>query len=278
MNNIRKIDTLLGEIALWGAEGFDDKVHENFTKLKAICEELNYTIADINSLLATIQAVNALGGIGLANLANGDILEWDSNTSKFKNTNLHSKTEKTTLADADEIAVASSADGFSLKKISWATIKTLLLSLFITKVTTPITGALVKINSLGNLVNSNIINKDNGNVLIGTTVDNGVDLLQVNGSIKSTYAPKFNQLASISGAANNLNTITTGGIYYITNDVLNIPFTEGFYLEVIPMDANKSWVMQRATSLGVSGSLPNTGRTFVRCFINNTAWSPWVEK
>lgn len=85
MNNIRKIDTLLGEIALWGAEGFDDKVHENFTKLKAICEELNYTIADINSLLATIQAVNALGGLGLTALSNGDLLVYDAATSKFKN-------------------------------------------------------------------------------------------------------------------------------------------------------------------------------------------------
>ena len=47
--------------------------------------------------------------------------------------NIHTKTEKTTLADADEVAVASSTDGFSLKKISWANIKATLLNLFVSK-------------------------------------------------------------------------------------------------------------------------------------------------
>lgn len=183
--SIRKIDKNIGTIPNWGDDDFDENVHKNFTDLKTIIPAINNTIDDINGLLATIQAVNALGGVGLVNLSNEDILEWDSALSKFKNTNLHSKTAKTTIEDKDEIAVASSSDNFSLKKISWANIKTLLSTLFITKVTTPIAGALAKINSQGNLVSSNVIIKDNGNILIGTNVDNGVDAFQINGTIAS---------------------------------------------------------------------------------------------
>lgn len=85
MSGIRKINTALGAVIPWGENGFDESVHDSFTKLKTICEEMNYTIDDINSLLATIQAVNALGGLGLTDLTNGDILVYDIATSKFKN-------------------------------------------------------------------------------------------------------------------------------------------------------------------------------------------------
>ncbi len=85
MSIIRKINSVLGVVASWGDNDFDENVHDNFTKLKAICEEMNYTIDDINTLLATIQAVNALGGLGLTALTNGDLLVYDTATSKFKN-------------------------------------------------------------------------------------------------------------------------------------------------------------------------------------------------
>lgn len=97
--------------------------------------------------------------------------------------NIHEKNEKTTLVDVDEFAVASSMDAFSLKKISWANIKTLLFSIFLKKIVSPITGALTKINSDGSLGSSNIIEKATKNILIGTDVDNGVDLLQINGNL-----------------------------------------------------------------------------------------------
>ena len=80
---------------------------------------------------------------------------------------IHSKTAKTTLADADEFMTADSTSSFSLKKITWASIKTLLTSLFIPRVTTPTINALAKIQDDGTIKNSSIIEDANGNIGIG---------------------------------------------------------------------------------------------------------------
>ncbi len=270
-------------------------------------------------------AVEAIGGVGLTNLENGDTLEYDSSTSKFKNTNFHSKTAKTTLADADEFMTADSTSTWSLKKITWANIKATLASLFISKVATPTTNALAKIQADGNIKNTgitvddtnsmeilgtagspnyirfnqlinggkkwrvgntggtgfgdfNILNetdnttpftvKANGNILLGTTTDNGVDKLQVNGSISSGEI-----LVYSSGDLNDIKGKTqTIGTYI---NMSNIPLGDYGYLEVIVYGS--SWVMQRFTALG-AGTSVYAGRTFVRCFVNGTTWTPWVEK
>ncbi len=82
---------------------------------------------------------------------------------------IHSKTAKTTLVDADEFMTADSTSSFSLKKITWASIKTLLTSLFIPKVTST-DNAVVRFNgTTGEVQNSGVIIDDNGNVGIGTS-------------------------------------------------------------------------------------------------------------
>lgn len=107
----------------------------------------------------------------------------------------------------------------------------------------------------------------NGNLLVGTTTDNGVDKLQVNGSISSGEINVYN-----SGDLNDFKYITqTIGTYPY---MLNIPVIDHGYLEVIVY--NEGWVLQRFTCLGtVTGY---AGRTFVRCFTWGTTWTPWVEK
>ena len=86
---------------------------------------------------------------------------------------IHSKTAKTTLANTDEFMTADSTSTWSLKKITWANIKASLASLFIPKVTTPITNALAKITSNGTLENSAITIDDLGNIGSGTQSFNG---------------------------------------------------------------------------------------------------------
>ena len=82
---------------------------------------------------------------------------------------IHSKTAKTTLVDADEFMTADSTSSFSLKKITWASIKTILTSLFISKVTST-DNAVVRFNgTTGDVQNSGVIIDDNGNVGIGVT-------------------------------------------------------------------------------------------------------------
>ena len=118
----------------------------------------------------------------------------------------------------------------------------------------------------GELQDSGVLIHDNGNLLVGTTTDNGVDKLQVNGSISSGTIKVHS-----SGDLNNFKYITqTIGTY---PDMSNIPINDHGYLEIIVYLAN-NYVMQRFTTLGV---LQTAGRVFVRCLSNGT-WSPWVEK
>ena len=108
---------------------------------------------------------------------------------------------------------------------------------------------------------------NSGNLLIGTQVDNGVDKLQVNGSVSSTgiYIYTFGDL-------DNFKYLTqTIGVY---PSMSNVPIYDHGYLEVIVYSVN-NWVMQRFTTIGV---IDSPGRVFIRCFTNGTTWSPWVEK
>lgn len=107
----------------------------------------------------------------------------------------------------------------------------------------------------------------NGNLLVGTSTDNGIDKLQVNGSISSG---DIHQITF--GDLNDYKTRTQViGTYPDT--VSNIPINDHGYLEVI-VYAPAVWVMQRFTTLG---ALVAPGRIFVRCLVNGV-WSAWVEK
>ena len=108
----------------------------------------------------------------------------------------------------------------------------------------------------------------NGNLLVGTTTDNGVDKLQVNGSISSGSIYQYT-----SGDLNDLKVLTqTVGTY---PNMLNVPIYDHGYLEVIVYTL--SWVLQRFTCLGVTNPA-YAGRTFVRCWTSGTTWTAWVEK
>ena len=111
------------------------------------------------------------------------------------------------------------------------------------------------------------LNPSGGNLLIGTTTDNGVDKLQVNGTISSGPIPET------SVDVNTLKLITR--TYVINNTSPNIPIADYGYLEVI-VHSSGLWAMQRFTCLGAYDSY--AGRTFVRCFISGTTWTAWAEK
>lgn len=107
----------------------------------------------------------------------------------------------------------------------------------------------------------------NGNLLIGTSTDNGVDKLQVNGTMSS------GAISSVLVDINTLNSLTKA--YVVDNASTNSPINDYGYLEVIVHGAG-SYCMQRFTGLGAV-SIGNAGRTFVRCCVGG-AWTPWVEK
>ena len=87
---------------------------------------------------------------------------------------IHSKTAKTTLADTDEFMTADSTSSWSLKKITWASIKTALTSFFTPRVTTTTNKAIARYSSTtGDLQNSSITIDDNGNIGSGTQSFNG---------------------------------------------------------------------------------------------------------
>lgn len=108
----------------------------------------------------------------------------------------------------------------------------------------------------------------NGNLLVGTTTDNGVDKLQVNGSISSGVIIKYN-----SGDLNNFKYITQTIGTYSSAHMSNTPINDHGYLEIIVYSPN-TYVMQRFTTLG---AIQTAGRVFVRC-LNNGTWTAWAEK
>lgn len=144
------------------------------------------------------------------------------------------------------------------------------LTSFFTENTSPNTlSELVKAtfgSAVMRLRSANIMDMESGRVLIGTTTDNGVDKLQVEGSISST---------PIGHGGYDADTLSTVNKTYVCNFyAANMPLTgEFWYLEVMVHDANK-WAVQRATSFGVSG---NTNRMFIRSLVNGS-WTTWVEK
>jgi len=164
-------------------------------ELPLLTEELAEVISQINSTETNINNKEAsvtnkyneiqphFDEIDLvaAAIASGDLptIIDDADTSALKTwssekidseIDIHNKTAKTTLVDADEFMTADSTSTWSLKKITWANIKATLALLFMLKVNTPTTNALGKIDASGNIVNSNIINDVNGNVGIGGTL------------------------------------------------------------------------------------------------------------
>jgi hypothetical protein len=113
-----------------------------------------------------------------------------------------------------------------------------------------------------------ISSASSGNVLIGTDTDNGVDKLQVNGTISEASIP------AITANLNDLKTLTKK--YVVSDTSVNLPLAgEYFYIEVI-IHVTGQWHMQRATALGAQNQ-SNGGRVFSRVFMNGTTWSNWKE-
>ncbi len=125
--------------------------------LKGYIDSINTLLSSDDTSLDTLQEIVAYIK---ANKNNLDALA-----------DIHSKTAKTTPVDADEMMIADSTTTFSLKKITWSsiktTIKTYLDTYFISKITTPTTNALAKIQADGTIKNSSIIEDANGNVGVG---------------------------------------------------------------------------------------------------------------
>lgn len=114
---------------------------------------------------------------------------------------------------------------------------------------------------------------NNGNLLVGTTTDNGVNKLQVNGSIKATVGIIRGVDINIYGQ--DLNLLRTAGIYggdQLAHSPLN-NLNDWYYVEVVAM-LSGNWAMQRATTFGTSNT---ANRTFQRCFTNGTTWTNWRE-
>ena len=109
-----------------------------------------------------------------------------------------------------------------------------------------------------------------GNLLVGTSVANGLDKLQIEGTFSSKVIKSFTGI--------DLNTLKTRTeVCSVTNTCTNLPIAEYGYLEIFMYDSDSQWVMQRFTALGFPSN-GNAGRTFIRCFMNATTWSSWSEK
>ena len=101
-----------------------------------------------------------------------------------------------------------------------------------------------------------------GNLLVKTVVDNGVDALQVNGSISSR--------ARGYGVANLNDLYSVSETVVVSNSTLNIPYNDYGYVTVVTYDGN--YAMQQF--VGLNGP----ARLFVRVKAGAGGWSAWSEK
>jgi hypothetical protein len=132
-----------------------------------------------------------------------------------------------------------------------------------------------------------------GNVLIGTTTDNGVDKLQVNGSISTSqqngYVSECGGFLPIIGDTNSsfvgsagsiatitdLNNLTRTGTYN-GHDLTNAP-TVGWLFVQHRQHSNPSsnaWAQQVVTTMGAGGNSAN--QVYIRTKVNGT-WSQWYK-
>ena len=109
-----------------------------------------------------------------------------------------------------------------------------------------------------------------GNLLVGTSVSNGLDKVQIEGTFSSKAVKAFTGI--------DLNTLKTRTeVCSVSNTCTNLPIAESGFLEVFMYDSGSAWVMQRFTAMGFPNA-SNQGRTFVRNWMNANIWSAWVEK
>lgn len=109
-----------------------------------------------------------------------------------------------------------------------------------------------------------------GNLLIGTSITNGLDKVQIEGAFSSKAVKAFTGI--------DLNTLKTRTeVCSVSNTCTNLPIAETGFLEVFMFDPGSLWVMQRFTAIGYPNA-SNQGRVFVRNWMDNTTWSAWVEK
>jgi hypothetical protein len=124
------------------------------------------TAAQTYALQASQYAMDALASKNAAKTSEDNAKLSEQNTAIA--TDIHTKTEKMTLSDADEIAVADSDSFWSLKKITYAKIKSTLKSYFDNLYTNKVAStdnAVVLFNgTTGEVRNSNIIIDDSNNI------------------------------------------------------------------------------------------------------------------
>jgi hypothetical protein len=124
--------------------------------------------------------------------------------------------------------------------------------------------SIIKFATGGNTEKARITSS--GNLLVGTTVDNGVDKLQVNGSISSGVI-----LAKGSIDLNNYKTITQN--FSVDSGTPNAPVVDCGIVEVIVYGAN-AWILQRFTSIGAN-TPSSQNKSWQRMFAAGSSWTSW---
>lgn len=129
---------------------------------------------------------------------------WGAGLSINLPNEIHSAAEKTTPADLDELGIIDSAAGFSLKKLTFAALKTWLASLFVSKTGATMTGNLT-VPSLNGGQLAGMRNRIiNGNVMINQTGFTSTTVL-------GEYGPDCWSLGgSLSGAMVSMSLFSDG--------------------------------------------------------------------
>lgn len=113
--------------------------------------------------------------------------------------------------------------------------------------------------------------RTNGNVLIGTSPDDGVNRLQVDGGLKSTTS-EASYSKDITGADLNLLSLTG---FFRGSGITNAP-SDGWFFIISENHNDGSWRKQTATSFGGGANSIPAGYTYVRV-LSDGAWTSWKK-
>ena len=175
-------------------EDFQDHLQGiTVTELNTLKGQLNSRIGEINSTVTTMNGYvnDAFAGSSTATTKAGEAstsataaLNSKNQASTFATNSSNSATKSSQWAD-NNYNVAVETGKYSAKH--WSTVAQNATVNKVDKVTSTDNAVVRFDGTTGAVQNSSVIINDNGNLLLGTTTDNGVDKLQVNGSISNVH-------------------------------------------------------------------------------------------
>lgn len=224
-----------------------------------------------------IQIVGSVGNVVTVGSTNN--LDGSTSPSSLISSTVHAATEKTSLADSDEIGITDSAASYVLKRITWSNFKTVIGTALgsvinaLTGKTTPVGGDVVAIGDSAASYGSKKVSLSNLYKALGTGTQDSTTFLRGDG----TYATPVGGLDTVITTVTTSNLTASAGNRYmldISGLTANRNFvlpagTAGDEIEVSLTVGDDTYVLILIGDTGISINNGSTATEWSRIFISN---------